>query len=87
MQLYLETDMSDIRLRASLLHLREWTQFTKDKGPDNSMLQPIVLTSKYLTSTEKHYSSTEREAVGMLHGFKYPNTISSRVRLATWQQS
>ena len=33
-------------------------------------LQPIVLTSKSLTSNETCYSNTEREALGILHSLE-----------------
>ena len=66
--LYLETDASGIGLGAALLQTRSGTNCPRDKVPGNSKLSPITFESKSLSSTERRYSSIEREALGILHG-------------------
>ena len=68
--LCLETDVSGIGLGASLLHARDGTKCSKDIVPAKSMLRPIESESKSLTSTERRYSNSEREALGILHGLE-----------------
>ena len=41
--------------------------FLKEEAPDNSTLWLIALESESLTSTETHYSNTEREVIVKLH--------------------
>ena len=38
--------------------------------PNNAMMWPVAFTSKSLASTDTYYSSTEREALGKLHGLE-----------------
>ena len=38
-QLYIETDVSDVGLRASLLQVREGTWLLRNEGPNNAALQ------------------------------------------------
>ena len=69
-QLYLETDMSGCRSETSLLQVRDKTQFPREWGIQNAVLQPIAFESKWLTDAETYYSIIEREALGILHGFE-----------------
>ena len=41
--------------------------------PENNTPRPIVFASKGLLSTEKIYSSIERETLGIIHGLKIFN--------------
>ena len=41
-----------------------------DKVLNNATLCSITFTSKTFTSTERHYSNTERKALGILHGLE-----------------
>ena len=41
-QLYLETDVSGVSLKATLLQARDGMQFPKDEASNNMALQPIV---------------------------------------------
>ena len=59
--LYLETDVSGIRLRATLLQTRSGTNCLRDKVPDNSILRPIMFASKSLSSAERRYHNIERD--------------------------
>ena len=68
--LYLEIDASGIGLGTTLLQTRDGTTCPKDTAPDNTILRPITFESKSLTSAEYRYSNTEREALGILHGFE-----------------
>ena len=68
--LYLETDKSGVGLGAVLLQTRNDTIYPSDKAPDGSILRPIAFSSKSLSSVEKRYSNTEREALGTLHRIK-----------------
>ena len=66
--LYLETDISGIRLGAALLQTRYGTTCLRDIAPDNIIPRPIMFASKSLTSTEQRYSNIKRKAFGILHG-------------------
>ena len=68
--LYLETDASGIGLGAALIQTRDGSSCLKDSIPNNTILQPIVFTSKSLTCAECRYSNIENEALGILHGLK-----------------
>ena len=46
-------------LGASLLEVRDGMLFPKNEGPNNGVLQPIVFTSKSLTSEEIKYSNIQ----------------------------
>ena len=59
--------MSGIGLVAALFKTRDGTKCPRDTAPDNSILRPIAFASKSLTSSERSYSNTEREALGILH--------------------
>ena len=63
--LYLETDASGVGLLARLLQTRNGTSCPRDMAPDNNILRPIAFTSKSLSSAEKRYNNTEREALGI----------------------
>ena len=67
-QLYLETDVSGVRLGVGLLQERGRIQFPKDEEHDNLVLWLIAFTSKSFTCAETGYSSIEREVLGMLYG-------------------
>ena len=67
-QLYLEIDASFFSLGARLLQVRDGWQFPRNEDPDNVALQSIAFMTKSLTSAEMHYSSIEREVLGILHG-------------------
>ena len=64
--LYLETDASG----AALLQTRSGTNYPKDKAPDNSKVRPIMFANKSQSSAERRYSTIERKALPILHGFK-----------------
>ena len=66
--LNLETDASGIGLGTTLSQTRDGTTCPKDNAPDNTILRPILFTSKTLTSAEQKYSNIERGALGILHG-------------------
>ena len=68
--LYLETDASRIGLGAALLQTRDGMTCPKDTAPDNTILRPIALASKSLTSTECRCINIKREALGILHGLE-----------------
>ena len=68
--LYLETDASDVSLRAALIQLRDDMGCQKDTAPDNTSLHPIAFVSKSLTGAEQRYSNIEHEALGILHGLE-----------------
>ena len=63
-------DASGIGLGASLLQTRGGTTCPEDIAPDNTILRPITVASKSLTSAEWRYSNIEREALGILHGLE-----------------
>ena len=67
-QLYLETDVSGVSLRASLLPVRDKMWLPRNKAPDNAALWTVAFVSKSLISAEIWYSNIEREALGILHG-------------------
>ena len=65
--IYIETDMSRVRLEATLLQTRSNTSCPRDEAPDNSILRPIAFSSKSLTGAEKRYINIERRALGILY--------------------
>ena len=68
--LYLETDVSGMRLGAALLQTISGRSCPTDKAPDNSILRTITFSSKSLSSVERRYRKIEREAQGILHGLE-----------------
>ena len=68
--LYLETDASETGLHAALLQTRDGMKWPKDTVPDNTILRSIAFASKSLSCAGLRYSNIEREALGILHGFK-----------------
>ena len=64
--LYLETDVSTIRLEAALLQTRSSASCPRDKTPDNSILRLITFTSKSLSNVERRCNNIEREALDIL---------------------
>ena len=68
--LYLETYASSIGLGAALLQTRDGATCPTNAASDNTILRPILFASKLLTSAEWRYSTTEGEALGILHGLK-----------------
>ena len=72
-QLYLQSDILAIGLRASLLKawdVKDEMQFPRNKLPNNAALQPIAFTSKILTSTETCFSYKQREMLDILCGLE-----------------
>ena len=65
--LYLETDASEIRLRAALLQTISGTSFPRYNAPDNSTLRPITFASKSMSIAKIRCSNIEGEAQGILH--------------------
>ena len=59
-ELYLETDVSGVRLGAGHFQVRDGMWFPKDKALDKSVFLAIAFTSKSLTSAKTHYSNIER---------------------------
>ena len=57
--LYLETDASGVGLGTALLQLHDNTTCQKGMAPDNTILWPIMFTSKSLTGAEQRYSNIE----------------------------
>ena len=70
--LYLETDASNVGLRAALFQTQEGAMCQKDTVLVNTILHLIAFDSKSLTSAEYRCSNIEREALGILHGLKIP---------------
>ena len=68
--LFLETDALGVALEAALLQIRDNTVWQQGTAPDNTILQPIVFTSKSLTGTESRYSNIECIALGIIHGLE-----------------
>ena len=68
--LYPKTDASGVGLGTGLLQTRSSTHYSRDKVPDSSILRPIAIVNKSLSSTEKRCSNIEREALGILYGLK-----------------
>ena len=66
-QLFLETDVSGMGLGPSLLQVRDGVWFQSNEMTDNTVLQPIAVASKSLTSIETCYSNIDKEAIGILH--------------------
>ena len=56
---FLETDASRVSLGAALLQLCDNTTWQKGMAPENTILQPIMFTSKSLTGAEWRYSNIE----------------------------
>ena len=46
---------------------RDCLQLSWDKAPDNTVLCPILFTSKSLTNTKRKYSNIEKEALSILY--------------------
>ena len=67
-ELYLEIDVYTVSLGASLPKMRDGMLLPRNKALDNAVLWQTALVSKSLTSAEPHYSTTEREALSILHG-------------------
>ena len=65
--LYLETDISSVGLRASLLQTSEGMSCPKDEAPDNNMLRLTAFASKSLSLVERRYSNIERKASVIQH--------------------
>ena len=55
-----------VGLRAGLLQVRDGMWFLRKEAPYNTVLRPILFTSKNLTGTENHYSNIQRETLGIL---------------------
>ena len=68
--LYLETDASEVSLGAGLLQIRDGMNCGCDEVPDNATLHPNVFINKSLSSTERHYSNIECDALGILYGLE-----------------
>ena len=68
--LYLKMDASGVGLEAGLLQVRDRMWFCRNEAPDNVAMCPIAFGSLSFTSAEMRYSNIEREARGILHGFK-----------------
>ena len=66
----LEIDASVIRPRAAILQTRIDTSCPRDKAPDNIILRPITFASKSLSSAERRYRCTQREALGIQQGIE-----------------
>ena len=66
-QLYLETELSGVKLWAGILLVRDEMWLPKDDASDNIVLWPIAFTSRCLTTAETHHSSIERDALDILH--------------------
>ena len=73
--LYLETDVSGVRLVVSLLKTRSGTSCPRDKASDNSILRPIMFASESLSSVERRYSNIEREVLGIQHTQEIPSLL------------
>ena len=69
-ELFLETDALGVGLGAALLQLRDNTTWQQGTTPDNTILWPIVFTSKSFTGAESRYSNIEHKALGILHGLE-----------------
>ena len=68
--LYIETDVSGIRLGAALLQTTDNMSCHRDEAPDNSILRSITFASKNLTGAEKRYNNIDRGALGILLALK-----------------
>ena len=73
-----EKDASGVGLGAHLLQTRSSTSCSRDMASENNTLRPIAFASKNLSTAEKRYSNIEREALGILHGFK--NSITTALQ-------
>ena len=69
-QLYLDTDVLGVILRASLLHVRDKISLPRNEAANNAALYPIPFTSKRLTSTEICFGNIEWEALGIPYGLE-----------------
>ena len=65
--LYTETDKSEVGLGATLLRVRGNLNCTYNKLPDNTMLWPITIASKILSSMEWQYSNKEKHLEFCMH--------------------
>ena len=70
------------RSRSKSYTNEEWIWFQRNEAPDNAALQPIAFESKTLASAETCYSNIEREAIGILHGWRNVITTTLPVRSA-----
>ena len=68
--LHLETDTAGVSIGAGLLQVREGMNCGHDKLPDNATFHLIAFTSKSIFSVVQHYSNTEQESLGILHGLE-----------------
>ena len=73
-QLYLETDMSDFGLGASLEQEREGLWFPRNEAPGSAVLEPIAFVKRSISSAETCYN-IEREALGILNGLDVTTTV------------
>ena len=69
-QLYLETDVFEVGLRAGLLQVRKEMNCLKHTPPGNSIVRPIAYMMKGSSSAETCYSNTERGVLGILQGLQ-----------------
>ena len=72
----LDTDTLGISIGAGLLQVRDRMNFPKDTAPGNTILIPIALASKSISSAETSYSNIEREKLGILYGLQNSITIA-----------
>ena len=79
-QLYLETDMLGVGLRASLLEMRDVMQFSRNEAPKQCSTAANSNISKSLASAEIHCRNIEKEALGILHSLEKITTIASHLR-------
>ena len=84
-QLYLETNPLGVGLGASLLQVRDSMWFQRKEILNNASLWLIAFMIKSITSVETQYSSTEREALGILHGLEkfHPYCFAHKVSMMT----
>ena len=54
---YLETDASEVGLRAWLLQTRDGINCCRNKAPDSNILRPIHFAAKRISAAEKRYSN------------------------------
>ena len=66
--IYLETDVSNVSLQATLLQVRHSMNCGHYEVPDSATLHPNAFTSKHLLATEQHSSNIQGEVLGILHG-------------------